>query len=231
MVEQARSPRRRQENVSVTAAQTTGAHPSESFADGVSSEDTLGWRAQRTRESILEASRKLFLERGYAGTRINNITDACGISRAGFYTYFKDKREVFNLLGQTAYDEILEVIARWDTLPKTPALADIVEWVEAYFAFMDRHGSFIFSSASSGPSDTDVRTLSTRMQLRVSFLLGMHLRARQQDPTSAPEALGLTALAALDRAWFQVTVQDLGVARDDVIQALASIIHRGVGQA
>ena len=37
--------------------------------------------------------------------------------------------------------------------------------------------------------------------------------------------------AALDRAWFQVTVQDLGVARDDVIQALASIIHRGVGQA
>ena len=136
----------------MTAAQTTGAHPSESFADGVSSEDTLGWRAQRTRESILEASRKLFLERGYAGTRINNITDACGISRAGFYTYFKDKREVFNLLGQTAYDEILEVIARWDTLPKTPALADIVEWVEAYFAFMDRHGAFIFSSASSGPT-------------------------------------------------------------------------------
>lgn len=193
--------------------------------------DALGWRAQRTRETILDASRKLFLERGYAGTRINNITDACGISRAGFYTYFKDKREVFNFLGQTAYDDILAVIARWDDMPAEPSLSDIHAWVEDYFAFMDRHGAFIFSSAQSAPTDEDVRTLSRRMQLRVAFLLGMHLRSRQADPTSAPEALGLTAMAALDRSWFLVSVQDLGVAREDVVQAISSIIHRGVERA
>ncbi|WP_459959875.1 TetR/AcrR family transcriptional regulator, partial [Mycobacterium avium] len=56
-------------------------------------------RGERTRSAILDASRRLFLERGYAGTPINAITEACGISRAGFYTYFKDKREIFNVLG------------------------------------------------------------------------------------------------------------------------------------
>lgn len=63
-------------------------------------------------QAILDASRALFFDRGYAGTRINNITDARGISRAGFCTYFRDKREVFDLLGATAYREILEVSAR-----------------------------------------------------------------------------------------------------------------------
>lgn len=195
------------------------------------SDEPLGRRALRTREAILDASRKLFLERGYAGTRINNITDACGISRAGFYTYFKDKREVFNLLGRTAYDDILAVIARWDDMPTHPSLDEIVEWVNDYFSFMDRHGAFIFSAAQSTPSDEDVRVLSKRLQLRVSFLLGMHLRARQQQPTSAPEALGLTALAGLDRSWYLVTVQDMGVDRADVVEAIASVIHRDVGEA
>jgi TetR/AcrR family transcriptional regulator len=193
-------------------------------------DEALGWRAQRTREAILDASRRLFLEQGYAGTRINNITDACGISRAGFYTYFKDKREIFNLLGQTAYDDILAVIALWDDLPQRPSMADVVSWVEAYFAFMDRHGAFIFSSAQSGPNDEDVRSKTKRLQLRVSFLLGMHLRARQKDHTTAPEALGLTMLAALDRSWYLVTVQDLGVDREDVIRAIAATIHRSTGR-
>jgi len=194
------------------------------------SDDGLGWRAQRTRESILEASRKLFLEQGYSGTRINNITDACGISRAGFYTYFKDKREIFNLLGQTAYDDILAVIALWDDLPQRPSVTEVHSWVGTYFAFMDRHGAFIFSSAQSAPTDDEVRSRAKRMQLRVSFLLGMHLRSRQKDLTSAPEALGLTTLAALDRSWFLVTVQDLGVDRDDVVRAIATTIHRSIVQ-
>src|SRR3979409_839829 len=70
-------------------------------------------RGARTRSAILNASRRLFLERGYAGTPINAITEACGISRAGFYTYFKDKREIFNVLGKNAYREALAVIAEW----------------------------------------------------------------------------------------------------------------------
>lgn len=69
---------------------------------------TDGSRGERTRSAILDASRRLFLERGYAGTPINAITEACGISRAGFYTYFKDKREIFNVLGKTAYHEVPE---------------------------------------------------------------------------------------------------------------------------
>ncbi|WP_216694509.1 TetR/AcrR family transcriptional regulator [Dietzia psychralcaliphila] len=210
-----------------TAVDNAGSGPP---VDPGEAAEVLGWRAQRTREAILDASRKLFLSRGYAGSRINDITDACGISRAGFYTYFKDKREVFNLLGETAYKDILAVVGRWDDMPMDPSHDDIVEWVNHYFTFMDLHGAFIFSSAHSSPSDEELRIISNRMQLRVAFLIGMHLRARQLNPTSVPEALGLTTLASLDRSWFLVTVQDLGVDRSEVVHTIASVIHQIIGK-
>src|ERR1700709_2927605 len=85
-------------------------------------------RGERTRSAILEASRRLFLERGDAGTPINAITEACGISRAGFYTYFKDKREIFNVLGQTAYRDALAVIAEGADARVRSALNEIRRW-------------------------------------------------------------------------------------------------------
>ncbi len=105
-------------------------------------------RGERTRSAILDASRRLFLERGYAGTPINAITEACGISRAGFYTYFKDKREIFNVLGKTAYHEALAVIAEWADAREPFGPADIRAWVGHYFDYMDHHGAFVLASAT-----------------------------------------------------------------------------------
>ncbi|TVT21129.1 TetR/AcrR family transcriptional regulator [Amycolatopsis acidiphila] len=179
-------------------------------------EGKLGPRAARTRNAILQASKQLFLDRGYAGTRINNITDACGISRAGFYTYFRDKREIFNTLGEATYHELLEVIGALDDLPRPASRADLEGWIRRYFAFMDEHGAFILS-AQSGPSDEDVRVASNRMQMRVAFLLGVDLRGRQKHPTAAPEALGLAAQAMMDRSWYHCRAQQLPIDEDDVI--------------
>ena len=192
-------------------------------------EEVLGERALRTRNAILEASRQLFLERGYSGTRINNITEACGISRAGFYTYFKDKHEVAELLGRTAYQDILEVIGKWDSMPTPTTLPDVTAWAQDYFAFMDLHGAFIFSASQSAP-DEEFRSVALRLQMRVAFLLGMSLRARATEPTDAPEALGLTTLALLDRSWHFVKAQRLPVSETDIINAAAtSILHNLTG--
>ncbi|HVW45060.1 MAG TPA: TetR/AcrR family transcriptional regulator [Amycolatopsis sp.] len=175
----------------------------------------LGPRAMRTRHAILQASKQLFLDLGFAGTRINNITDACGISRAGFYTYFRDKREIFNTLGEQTYHKLLELVSELDRLPRPCTRAHIERWVRHYFAFMDEHGAFILS-AQSGPADEQTQSAINRMQMRVWFLLGAGLRSRQKHPTTAPEALGLAALAMLDRSWYHCRAQPLSISTDDV---------------
>lgn len=47
------------------------------------------------RELILEGAARVFLRQGYAGTRMKDIVDECGISRGGLYFYFSSVEEIF----------------------------------------------------------------------------------------------------------------------------------------
>jgi len=43
------------------------------------------------REMILESAAQLFARRGYSGTSMNQVAEACGLSKATLYHYYKDK--------------------------------------------------------------------------------------------------------------------------------------------
>jgi len=184
----------------------------------------LGPRALRAREAILDSTRKLFLERGYAGTRINNITDACGVSRAGFYTYFKDKMEVIEVLGRDAYRDCMTVVSEWDTLPRPASFDDVRTWVTHYMRFMDEHGAFMNALAEAGPTDEEFRATAQRLVMRTAFLLGVSLRSRQVEPTHAPEALGLSVVSMIERTWTQIHVRSLPINPEDIVDTIAQLI-------
>ncbi|ASR03125.1 MULTISPECIES: TetR/AcrR family transcriptional regulator [Gordonia] len=184
----------------------------------------LGPRALKAREAILDAARKLFLERGYAGTRINNITDECGASRAGFYTYFKSKMDVVEVLGRTTYRDCLAVVSALDELPRPTRYDDVRGWVQSYFDFMDQHGAFMNALSESGPTDEEFRATANRLQMRTAFLVGIALRSRQMTPTDAPEALGLSIVSMVERTWNQIHVRHLPIDSQEVVAAIAHMI-------
>ena len=51
-----------------------------------------------TVETLLAAGRDVFLSRGYAGARIDDIVDAAGVSHGTFYQYFKNKNDLAHVL-------------------------------------------------------------------------------------------------------------------------------------
>jgi AcrR family transcriptional regulator len=51
-------------------------------------------RGCASRARLLEAARECFGERGYAATRISDITAAAGMSPAGYYRHFPDKEAI-----------------------------------------------------------------------------------------------------------------------------------------
>ena len=191
--------------------------------DSVTDDRQPGWRAERTRRAILAAAEQLFLERGYGGTRINDITEACGVSRASFYTYFRDKRDVFNGLGRDTYHDLLDVVGEWADIPTPCGRSDVVRWVKSYFAYMDRHGALTVS-AQSGPADEAVRVDSNRMQMRAARLLGAVLASRKKTPTPAPVALGLATTAMLDRSWYHCHHRRLEIDDEEMVGILADYI-------
>jgi TetR/AcrR family transcriptional regulator len=178
-------------------------------------------RGERTRSAILEASSQLFLERGYAGTPINAITEACGISRAGFYTYFKDKREIFNVLGKTAYRDALTVIAQWADAAEPFGPADVQAWVGHYFDYMDDHGAFVLASAHSAPDDDEFRNSRHRMVTRASWKLGQAIAGNGKH---SPDVIGVAVMGLLDRAWHTVHTRTVVVDRSEMIAVVAEMI-------
>jgi AcrR family transcriptional regulator len=73
--------------------------------------------ASNQRERLLEAIANVVAEKGYAGTRVADITDYAGVSRKTFYELFTDKEECF----LAAFDAITQLLM--DRMAR--ALADV----------------------------------------------------------------------------------------------------------
>lgn len=75
--------------------------------------------AQR-RSEILTKANRLFTERGFAQTDMEDIRKACDISRGGLYHYFRNKRD---LLDGILENEITTLVHVLDSTTASPILA------------------------------------------------------------------------------------------------------------
>jgi TetR/AcrR family transcriptional regulator len=185
---------------------------------------TLGPRGLKTRNLILETSKRLFMDLGYGGTRIEDITDACGIARGGFHTYFPSKRDVFLALGEDTYRQMRRVIAGFDKLPSPLSPGGIEGWTRRYFEFMDEQGAFMLGASQAGPNDGDLREAVRQLHPRVAAQLGRLIRKRRVRQDGDDTALGLTVLAMLDRSWYFCRGARYPVDEGAVIDTAVSVI-------
>ena len=51
---------------------------------------------EKRRKKILEKALYVFVDEGFEDTTFQKIADYCGITRTTLYTYFKNKKEIFN---------------------------------------------------------------------------------------------------------------------------------------
>ena len=67
-------------------------------------------RSTATREAILTAAERLFGERGFSKTSLEDIAAAAGVSRPLVYRYFGDKKDLFALVMQRVLREWNETL-------------------------------------------------------------------------------------------------------------------------
>lgn len=61
---------------------------------------------EETVEKILRVSLKLFQEKGYEATTIQDIVDALGMSKGAIYHHFKSKADIMDLLSERYYHNL-----------------------------------------------------------------------------------------------------------------------------
>lgn len=63
--------------------------------------------AAQTRKRLVAAAKTIICDKGLSNTSIEEITEACGVSKGTFYTYFKRKEDIVFELSAGMFDEIL----------------------------------------------------------------------------------------------------------------------------
>ena len=71
----------------------------------------------KTRNILIEVARQLFARKGIENTTMNDIAEASDKGRRTIYTYFKNKREIYNAVVQS---ESSQMLARLQELLKQP---------------------------------------------------------------------------------------------------------------
>lgn len=65
----------------------------------------------KTRDKLIEIARQLFAKQGIENTTMNDIASASEKGRRTIYTYFRNKRAIYNAVVKTESDKIVEKLA------------------------------------------------------------------------------------------------------------------------
>ena len=99
-------------------------------------------RRAETKAAVLESACRLFGERGFAKTSLEDIGAHCGVTIAPIYHYFGNKKKLFAAVNECMESKILEVITFKERAFKESSSADkatsaAAAFLEAWRAFLD----------------------------------------------------------------------------------------------
>ncbi len=99
-------------------------------------------RRSATRQSLLDAARTLFAEKGYAATATPDIVAAAGVTRGALYHHFADKQALFAAVVEAEHAAIANSVeTATDGEAAPPDMMDaLVAGGEAFLAAMQESG-------------------------------------------------------------------------------------------
>ena len=98
----------------------------------------------KTREKLIDIARQLFAHKGIGNTTMNDIALAAEKGRRTIYTYFKNKRDIYNAVIESESEKVLERLKEIAELPIAPdqkLMEFIFQRFDAMKDLVSRNGS------------------------------------------------------------------------------------------
>lgn len=100
-------------------------------------------RGEETKERILAAAEALILEKGYAGTAIDDVLAATGLTKGAFFHHFKSKADLADAVARRYFENDMalfgEFSARADRLSDDP-LERVIIFLRLFNEYLDGLG-------------------------------------------------------------------------------------------
>ena len=204
-------------------------------ADAATTAMPLTDRGRRTREKLLAAGRRVFEERGYAGTRMSDIAAAAGVSHGTVYTWFDDKESVLRALVDDIVTEVFAALAIGDEVPDPESRMH--EANRRYLAAYRRHGRMLDVVEEAAAGDVRYRDALAgvrrdhvgRVTRDIARLQAAGIAASDVDAAVAAGAL-CAMVEGFGRHWYGRGEQAASSHDDETaVETLSRLWARGLG--
>jgi AcrR family transcriptional regulator len=99
-------------------------------------------KGQRTRQAILDASYRLFIQRGFAATSMRDISSHAHLALGSTYNHFSSKEDIFKVIVEERHP-FFEIIPILSSVPGTTAEAFIHSAAHTLVEQLARHPDFL----------------------------------------------------------------------------------------
>ena len=97
-------------------------------------------KRQKKEQLILDAAEQVFFTKGFAQTKMEEVANLCGLSKASIYFYFKSKEDVYMGISHRAFQKLIETYRGIIKVHQQEQGAVRVERIlEGYLAFSEQH--------------------------------------------------------------------------------------------
>ncbi|MFT6673291.1 MAG: TetR/AcrR family transcriptional regulator [Afipia broomeae] len=180
------------------------------------------------RQAILNRSAELFSAHGYDRASMNKIAEACGVSKANLYHYYKDKEGLLFDVIRFHLEELLEVVEAADNpaaAPETRLRGLIAALLEAYRDADSQHNVQI-SSMRFLPAERQAELKGMERDLVRIFSAAVAGAAPHLKGTKmlTPVTMSLFGMVNWHYLWFKSTGS---VSRDEYAEIVTRLISDG----
>jgi AcrR family transcriptional regulator len=188
-------------------------------------------QGRKTMRRLSDAGMRVFAERGYHQSRVDDIVRAARTSHGTFYLYFANKEDLLRAL---AVDCAQEMDALAEQVPPIDAteegFAHLRDFLERFVTTYRRYGVVIRAWMEDQVSDREVDRLGVRAFTHIANALGEQME-RAGTPSADPAASVAALMALVERFSYALASRDLGFDDDEMLDTLTRVVHRGFFRA
>ncbi|MFC5747455.1 TetR/AcrR family transcriptional regulator [Actinomadura rugatobispora] len=208
-------------------AGTAGAAAGAWFEDAAEVPESAARRHGVRRRLVMRHAARLFIEKGYAATTVDDIGRAAGVTGPAVYRHFPTKRALLASVVEDGCDQLARRTGDAGTDPDLAPGEALAELVEAYIAFIVGHRHLALLIEDTMPAlDTGGRAGVLASSRRFRGRMLALLREASPDLPEAAARLAVTSVVGMCRNAIRArtTMSDEALRRRLAGQAMAVLL-------